>query len=110
MIRKSISALLSGWLVVGVLFQIPAASADHHSPRQTVTLQVENMTCNLCTTTVRMALENIPGVVEARVMAGDNGEGLAKVVFDPSKTNVEALVQATTEAGYPSRRAEVLVT
>lgn len=66
---------------------------------QTVTLAVENMACRICPITVRRALEKVPGVHEAKV---DFDTKTATVTFDPEKTNVEALIQATTNAGYPA--------
>lgn len=66
---------------------------------QTVTLAVQNMACRICPITVRRALEKVPRVDEAKV---DFDTKTATVTFDPAKTNVEALIQATTNAGYPA--------
>lgn len=66
---------------------------------QAVTLAIENMACRICPITVRRALEKVPGVHEAKV---DFDTKTATVTFDPAKTNVEALIQATTNAGYPA--------
>lgn len=72
-------------------------STGAHS--RTVTLAVENMTCGVCPVTVRKALQRVPGVTKA---SADMDSHSATVTFDPSKTTVEALTQATTDAGYPS--------
>ena len=82
---------------------LPVAQADEAPRQQSVTLLVENMTCSLGPVTVRTALEKVPGVIGPEVTAEGDGTGLAKATFDPAKTGVEALVWATTEAGYPSR-------
>ena len=66
---------------------------------QTVVLDVQNMTCDLCPITVRKALERVPGVSYANV---DLGKKTATVTFDPDKANVAALTHATTNAGFPS--------
>ena len=66
---------------------------------QTVTLDVKNMTCSFCPITVRKALEKVPGVIKAKASYETK---TATVIFDPGKTNVEALTKATTDAGYPS--------
>ncbi len=66
---------------------------------QTVTLAVENMTCRMCPITVRKSLGNIDGVIEAR---SDFDTKTAMVKFDRNKTNIKALIAATTNAGYPS--------
>jgi periplasmic mercuric ion binding protein len=71
---------------------------------KTVTLAVSNMDCAACPITVRKALERIPGVATAKV---DFKSKLAVVSFDPSKTGVEALTRATTDAGYPSSVKQV---
>lgn len=66
---------------------------------QTAVLEVENLTCSLCTVTVRKSLEQVPGVSQARV---DFAKKTATVTFDADKTNTTALTKATTEAGFPS--------
>jgi mercuric ion binding protein len=66
---------------------------------QTVVLDVQNMTCELCPITVKKALDKVPGVAAAKI---DLAKKTATVRFDPERANVAALVQATTNAGYPS--------
>ncbi len=66
---------------------------------QTVVLDVQNMTCELCPVTVKKALEKVPGVSQARI---DFAKKTATVTFDSDKTSATALVRATTDAGYPS--------
>lgn len=70
--------------------------------QQTVTLQVENMTCSSCPFTVKIALKQVDGVKQVSAKYKGQGEGWAKVTFDPQKTDVASLVKATTNAGYPS--------
>ena len=66
---------------------------------QTVVLDVQNMTCELCPITVKKALDRVPGVAATKI---DLAKMTATVKFDPDRTNVAALVKATTNAGYPS--------
>ncbi|HEV8553684.1 MAG TPA: cation transporter [Casimicrobiaceae bacterium] len=66
---------------------------------QTVVLDVQNMTCALCPITVKKSLEQVPGVVSAKV---DLDKKTATVQFDPNKAAPVALVKATTNAGFPS--------
>jgi mercuric ion binding protein len=66
---------------------------------QTVVLDVQNMTCELCPITVKKALDKVPGVAATRI---DLAKNTATVKFDPERANVAALVKATTNAGYPS--------
>jgi len=67
---------------------------------QQVSLAVSNMTCSTCGPTVRRALQQVNGVYKTTV---DLKAHSATVYFDPVKTNVSALTQATTLAGYPSK-------
>jgi len=75
------------------------AAAAAEGPR-TVTLAVSNMSCALCPITVRKALEKTPGVQQATV---DFASKTATVRFDPRATDEQALVRATTNAGFPSK-------
>jgi periplasmic mercuric ion binding protein len=78
------------------------SGAPTFGAERTVTLAVENMTCALCPPIVKQSLARVPGVTRAEV---STVEGTATVVFDDQRTNVAALVQATTNAGYPSHVA-----
>ena len=66
---------------------------------QTVTLAVPGMTCGICPITVNKALTAVPGVEKVSV---NEGKKDAVVTFDDAKTDVKALIKATTDAGYPS--------
>ena len=66
---------------------------------QTVVLDVQNMTCELCPITVKKSLEQVPGVASAQV---DLDKKTATVQYDPDKAAPAALVKATTNAGFPS--------
>lgn len=60
---------------------------------KTVTLDVENMTCELCPITVKKSLGKMSGVSAAKI--------------DPDKAHPEALTKATTNTGYPSTVGEM---
>ncbi len=66
---------------------------------QSVTLDMQNMTCPLCKFTIKKALQGVDGVQTVDV---DYNSKTANVSFDPQKTNTEALIKATTNAGYPA--------
>jgi periplasmic mercuric ion binding protein len=66
---------------------------------QTVVLDVQNMTCELCPITVKQALDKMPGVAATKI---DLAKKTATVKFDADRANVAALVKATTNAGYPA--------
>ena len=65
----------------------------------TVTLEVPTMNCLTCPYTVKKALRNVEGVSKAEVSFETK---LAVVTFDDEKTTVKVLIEATTNAGYPS--------
>jgi mercuric ion binding protein len=85
-------------LLAAAFFTLIAAISAYADER-TVTLAVQNMTCALCPRTVKASLEAVPGVSKVAVSIEDK---TAVVTFDDSKTQVDALVKATTNAGYPS--------
>ncbi len=66
---------------------------------KTVTLVVENMFCASCPYIVKKTLASVPGVTKVDVSFERK---TAMVTFDEAKTNVEALTDATFDAGYPS--------
>ncbi len=70
---------------------------------KTVTLSVSGMTCAACPITIKKALTEVDGVTEAEV-SFDKKQ--AVVTFDDAKTDVSILIEATTDAGYPSRVAQ----
>jgi len=84
-------------LLIVVLLTAPLTAWAGTS--QTVVLDVQNMTCELCPITVKKALGRVPGVADTKV---DLNKKTATVTFDPDKANLAALVKATTDAGFPS--------
>jgi mercuric ion binding protein len=84
-------------LIVLLLLGVPM-SAFAGTP-QTAVLNVQNMTCSMCSITVHKALERVPGVIDAKV---DYDHKTATVKYDADKTNPDALIKATTNAGFPS--------
>lgn len=81
-------------IAILALLGTPALAAQ-----QTVTLSVPGMTCAACPITVKAALNKVEGVSQIDVSYEDLE---AAVTFDDTITSVEALTQATTNAGYPS--------
>ena len=75
------------------------ASSSAFAAEKTVTLAVQHMTCAACPRTVKASLQAVPGVTNVVVSAEDK---TAVVTFDDSTAEVNALVKATTNAGYPS--------
>lgn len=79
---------------------VEQATAAQSAAERTVALQVDNMYCASCPFIVKRALEGTKGVIAADVSFR---EKRARVTYDSSKTEVAALIRATSEMGYPSR-------
>ena len=78
-------------------------TASTFAADQTATLAVPDMNCAVCPITVKKALLKVEGV---KAVQADLDSRKATVNFDNAKTNVAALIHATTEAGYPSSLLE----
>jgi mercuric ion binding protein len=89
MMRKLLTFLLIG-----------LSMAAFAATPQTAVLDVQNMTCSMCSITIRKALEKVPGVIDAKV---DYNHKTATVKYDPEKASPAAFVKATTNAGFPSK-------
>jgi periplasmic mercuric ion binding protein len=66
---------------------------------QTVTMDIEKMSCTTCPLTVRIAMQRVDGVQEVDV---DFESKTAVVTFDDDKTTAEEVAQASTDVGYPA--------
>ncbi|BFU92478.1 MAG: hypothetical protein NTAFB01_36650 [Nitrospira sp.] len=112
--------LVHAIIVIGVMtlslsgFQ---ETVDASQSRQTVTLQIDGMTCGGCVKDVKAALAKVSGVSEVGLSTGkkwiwfpDYSDARASVTFDPQKTDVEALIKAVESAGSPlsAYKAQVL--
>jgi mercuric ion binding protein len=91
--KRSLVMLAFGGLL-GVTVVAPAYAND-----KTVTLSVPGMFCEMCPATVSKALKKLNGV--EKVTASFQTKE-AVVTFDDAKTSVEAVGNATANAGYPS--------
>jgi periplasmic mercuric ion binding protein len=78
------------------------ASGTAYAAEQTVKLAVANMTCATCPPIVRKSLSAVSGVTKVVVSLEQKS---AVVTFDDQKANVEALIDAATNAGYPTKLA-----
>jgi len=95
------SLLLSFFIAASVIGLGSPAIAQ--AEERTVTLHVENMTCSMCPYTVKKALKKVDGVKAVEAKYEGKGVGWAKVAFDTGVTSVDSLIDATTQAGYPSK-------
>jgi copper chaperone CopZ len=76
-----------------------AAISQRNVQMQRVVLQVSNMTCTSCSVSVRNSLLRVQGVQDAIVTFNPPE---AVIVYDPAQASIQDLIQATTNAGYPS--------
>ena len=84
-------------VIFGLMLGISSMAA--WAKPQTVTLDLPTMNCAMCPITVKLALKNLEGVTEADVSYQNKR---AQVSFEDTVVGVQALIKATTEAGYPS--------
>ncbi len=85
---------LAAFIALSATLATSAWAAD-----KTVTLSVPGMTCAVCPITVKTALNKVDGVSQVDVSYPDRE---AVVTFNDNRTSVEALTEATANAGYPS--------
>ena len=97
--------LMLSLFAASLLLQVAHAEAavpvqvQKQQTSQSVILAMQNMTCALCKFTIKKALQGVEGVEKANV---DYDSKTASVTFNPQKTSVDALIKATTAAGYPA--------
>ena len=89
-------------LLAGFVFATVITAPAWAAP-QTVTLSLPGMTCPVCPITVKHALTKVDGVTKIDVRL-ERREAI--VTFDNAKTTVQALTQATKNAGYASTPVE----
>jgi len=83
-------------IALAALIAMPmSASAE----QQTVKLKVDGMSCQSCPYQVKSALKRVEGVITASASLETKE---AEVTFDDAVTNIAALTEATTNAGFPS--------
>lgn len=68
---------------------------------ETITLNVEGMTCGGCVKSVTRILENTDGVTKAEVSLENKN---AVIEFDAAKTNVDVLIEAIEDGGFNASR------
>ncbi|MCK5426982.1 MAG: heavy-metal-associated domain-containing protein [Thermodesulfovibrionia bacterium] len=60
-----------------------------------VTLKIDGMSCQHCVMSVKKAIDGVEGV-----NSSDVSVGTARVEYDESKTNKEAIAHSVQQAGY----------
>ncbi len=106
-------SLWSVTLLILILFAVPyvarvSASVQNDSAESSmisadnlaiVTLEVPGMTCGACPLTVQKSLKNLTGVIKAEVGLEQKK---AVVLYNPQTVTSKQMIEATTNAGYPS--------
>ncbi|HBR67777.1 MAG TPA: mercury resistance system periplasmic binding protein MerP [Rhodospirillaceae bacterium] len=82
---------------------VSVSSETRPASFKTVTLDVPGMTCASCPFIVKKTLSAIDGVSEAESSFETKS---ATVTFDENKTNIDALLEALKNKGYPSSIAK----
>src|SRR5260370_3493458 len=88
---------MNRFILIGAVVALPFSLLA--GTLQTVTLDVQNMTCAVCPITVKKELERVSGESEAKV---DFDKKTDSVSFDPDKASPAALTKATVDARTPS--------
>lgn len=99
--------LMTITLILGSIFLMGQAYGSSDTAKmsavnteaQATTFNIENMTCKMCPITVRKAMGKIDGVIKVTT---NFDAKTATAIFDPSKTNVKLIGEASTNAGYPA--------
>ena len=82
------------------VFLLSVFSISHaFAEEQLVELSIPSMNCAVCPITVKKALEKVEGVHFVEVTYKTK---LATVKFENTITSIDALISATTNAGFPS--------
>lgn len=103
--------LIQTMIVIGAVIMSLAGFQEliaASSSQQTVTLQIDGMTCGGCVKDVKAALAKLPGVSAVEftiakkwIVFSDYADARALVTFDPEKTGVEVLIKAVEGASSP---------
>jgi len=80
-------------MIGGMVLGVCALVAAPHD----VVIDVEGMTCPLCTTAIKHSLKKTPGVLRTRVSLSKK---TARVRYDDNQTDTPALLEAIRRAGY----------
>lgn len=67
---------------------------------ETVTVEVEGMTCESCEVPIKAALDKTPGVRSAEVSFKN---GNARIQYDPTQTNLDKIKSAINSTGYKAK-------
>jgi len=84
-----------------------AILSDHISEKNRAVFAVEGMTCASCAMRIEKGLKKVPGVRDANVNLATEQ---ATVIYDPSQTGTEQMVQKVESVGYKAELLKALAT
>jgi len=87
-------------MTIAILASGLLAEGAAHAAQQTVIFTVENMTCAACPYIVRKAMASVASVTAVDVSYASK---TAIVTFDDAQTSLDAITQASANAGYPAK-------
>jgi len=67
-------------------------------------IEIDGMVCGACSSTVQRTLDNFPGIDKASVSLM---LARAQVVYNPSETNLEDIIEEIEDVGFDARRMDV---
>lgn len=98
----ALSPYYVGYIAAAVVRQKQSApvAAAQSGALETVTIEVEGMSCESCEVPVKAALDDTPGVHSAEVSFK---QGTARVQYDPAQTNLDKIKSAINSTGYKAK-------
>ena len=104
-VRHLLVATAFGIAPVALLCPCCTVSTAHAQQQQAsrVVLHIEGMSCASCSAAVKVRLERLDGVSEARVVFADKR---AHVTFDPARVTPARMVEEINDMGYRARVEE----
>ncbi|MCG8413633.1 MAG: mercury resistance system periplasmic binding protein MerP [Pseudomonadales bacterium] len=88
---------------IAIALVLTLGSLSTWAKPQTVTLNLPTMNCAMCPVTIKKALNQVTGVTKVEVSFEHKQ---AVVTFEDTQTSAGKLIEATTNAGYPSTVVE----
>ena len=98
--------LIAASVILAAGTALAAKPANNEASLSKVVLNVSNMSCSGCISTIKGALAGYPGIKDILV---DIGSGKAEVYFNPDQLkDVSAVEKAITDSGYPAKIIKTL--
>lgn len=94
---------MNRFVIVTAGLAIALAPLTATAAEKTVVLGIDNATCELCGPIVKKTLSRVTGVTAVQIKEASVDSGaVATVTFDDASADVNKLIAAATNAGYPA--------